>query len=110
MRKAIYIFGMFAATAMLMACGATKPAASASLTETDAARAAGKFPGATLASLNEGKMLYEQHCGSCHGLKKTNDYNEAEWRKIVPPMAGKAEIDKKKEDLILQYVVTMGRP
>jgi cytochrome c5 len=79
------------------------------LSQTDADRAAATFPGATLASLTEGKRHYEENCGSCHGLKKVTSENEAGWRKIVPDMAQKAEIDAKKEDLILQYVVTMSK-
>lgn len=80
------------------------------LTQTDADRASSKFSGATLASLTEGKTLYENNCGTCHGLKNPGNYGEAEWRKIVPPMAVKANVDAKKEELILQYVVTMGKP
>lgn len=79
------------------------------LSQTDADRAAAIFPGATLASLADGKMKYENHCGSCHGLKKLNSEDEAGWRNIVPDMAQKAEIDAKTENLILQYVVTMSK-
>lgn len=92
-----------------MACGAGKSAASVAMTDADVARAAAKFPGATMASLNEGKMHFEENCGKCHGLKKPGNYTESEWREEVPPMADKAKIDKKKEDLILQYVVTMAK-
>lgn len=98
------------AIVLFAACTSGKRVASVSLTEADAGRAAAKFPGATLASLNEGKQHYEENCGKCHGLKRPGDFTEAEWRKEVPPMAGKANIDKKREELILQYVVTMAKP
>ncbi len=90
---------------ILGACAAKKAAV---LSQTDADRASAKFPGATLASLNEGKKHYEDNCGKCHGLKKPSSESEAGWRKIVPDMAQKAEVDAKTENLILQYVVTMG--
>jgi cytochrome c5 len=79
-------------------------------TQPDADRAAQMFPGTTIADLNQGKMLYEQNCGKCHSLKKPKSRSEEAWRKIMPPMAKKAKIDKEKEDLILRYVLTMREP
>lgn len=99
MKKIIYIYVIL----LLSACSATilTPA------QGDADRGAQKFPGLTLAELNQGKTLYEASCGKCHGLKKPNALDEAGWRKIVPPMAQKAKIDAEAERLVLQYVVTM---
>jgi cytochrome c5 len=76
-------------------------------TQSDADRAAAKFPGLTLAELNEGKTLYADNCAKCHSLKKPKSRNEEGWRKIVPPMAKKAKITADHEDKILKYVVTM---
>ena len=97
---------LLAATILLLAACATKKATS-SLTDMDGSRAAAKYPGASLASLQKGKLLYEENCGSCHGLKSPTSYNEEQWGKHVKRMAPKAKIDKSTEDLILQYVVTM---
>ena len=90
---------------LLAACASKKT--TISLTDLDATRAAAKYPGASLASLQNGKLLYEENCGSCHGLKNPTAYNEEQWGKHVKRMAPKAKIDKPTEDLILQYVVTM---
>ncbi|MFN5621006.1 MAG: hypothetical protein ACK478_06880 [Flavobacteriales bacterium] len=90
---------------LLAACAAKKT--TVAMTDNDAARAAAKYPGATLATLNQGKTLYEDNCGKCHGLKSPSAYNEEQWGKHVKRMAPKARIDKPTEDLILQYVVTM---
>ena len=86
------------------------------LTQADAERAKDKFPESTLESLNEGKMLFEKHCGLCHNLKKPTSHSEAKWRVIVPKMVKnvnrkmkKEELDKHREDLILQYLVTMSK-
>src|SRR5215217_7926085 len=76
-------------------------------TQGDADRAATKFPGTTLADLNQGKTLYEQNCGKCHGLKKPTSESEEGWRKIMPPMAKKAKINAQQEEMILKYVLTM---
>jgi cytochrome c5 len=90
---------------LLAACAAKKTAVV--ISDADANRAAAKYPGATLASLQQGKTLYEDNCGKCHGLKSPTAYNEEQWGKHVKRMAPKAKIDKPTEDLILQYVVTM---
>jgi cytochrome c5 len=90
---------------ILAACAAKKT--TVAMTDADATRAAAKFPGATLLTLQQGKTMYEDNCGKCHGLKSPSAYNEEQWRKHVKRMAPKAKIDKPTEDLILQYVVTM---
>jgi cytochrome c5 len=90
---------------ILVACATKKT--TASLTDSDASRAAAKYPGASLTSLQKGKSLYEENCSKCHGLKSPTAYNEEQWGKHVKRMAPKAKIDKPTEELILQYVVTM---
>ncbi|HYF03778.1 MAG TPA: hypothetical protein VEC36_10410 [Patescibacteria group bacterium] len=73
----------------------------------DAARAAEKFPGTTMADLDQGKVNYERHCQRCHALYDPKSEPEAEWREIVPHMAKKAKIDAATEQSILRYVVVM---
>ena len=102
MKKSIF----FLATIIFLAACASKKAV-VSLSESDASRAAAKYPGASLATLQNGKMLYEEKCSNCHGLKNPTAYNEEQWGKHVKRMAPKAKIDKPTEELILQYVVTM---
>lgn len=96
---------LFSTLLILAACATKKTAAT--LTDSDAIRAAAKYPDASLASLQKGKLLYEEKCNKCHGLKSTLSYNEEQWVKNVKRMAPKARIDKATEGLILQYVVTM---
>jgi mono/diheme cytochrome c family protein len=81
-------------------------------TQSDVERVKTKYPDYTLAELNEGKALYEQNCGSCHGLKKPSSEPEGEWKEIVPEMTEKAnkkgaKIDARQQELILKYVITM---
>jgi cytochrome c5 len=83
--------------------------------QVDADRMNSKYPGYTLAELNEGKALYEAHCGNCHGLKKPSSHTEQQWSGIVPDMvrqvnkkAGKDLLNRSNEESILRYVVTMG--
>src|SRR5688572_26276175 len=83
-------------------------------TQSDADRGAAKYPGLSLADLNEGKATYEQKCQTCHGLKSPSSKDEAGWNKIVPPMvakvnkkAGREEINEARKDQLLRYLVTM---
>jgi cytochrome c5 len=99
------LFILTCCLAIIASCASKKTIAS--MSESDAARAASKFPGATMATLQQGKLSYEENCGKCHGLKSPSEYNEEQWRKHVKRMAPKAKIDKPTEDLVLQYVVTM---
>ncbi|MFM7023088.1 MAG: hypothetical protein ACKOXB_08925 [Flavobacteriales bacterium] len=91
---------------VLAACGASKVVVSAPA-QSDVDRGAKIFTGLTLNELNQGKTAYEANCGKCHGLKNPVKFTEAQWRKEVPPMAKKAKVDAKTEELILKYVVTM---
>lgn len=98
-------------TVLLAGCFTAKMAKPS---QDDADRANGKFAGGvTLAQLNEGKELYTNNCGTCHGLKKPGSETEEKWRKIVPAMVKKVNknsmvLNKDQEELILKYVVTMG--
>lgn len=104
---------------ILIACSTTKPqtqktTATAGISQTDAERGAKTFPDLTVQQLNDGKVIYEQYCGSCHSLKRPASESEKGWRHHVPEMveltnrkAGREEINAAKQDLILQYLVTM---
>jgi hypothetical protein len=83
-------------------------------TQSDVDRVSGKYKGYTLIDLNGGKVLFEQKCTQCHGLKNPAKRTVDEWTKIVPEMAHKAEnkpdvskITSNDQDLILKYLVTM---
>ena len=80
--------------------------------QSDVDRVSHKFPGYSLAELEQGKANYENKCTMCHGLKNPKSESEEEWRKIVPNMVKAANkktetIDPKTEESILKYVITM---
>lgn len=109
MKKLFIIFGSLIA----ISCGSTKLLAP---TQTDADRAAAKFPNVTLAQLNEGKVVFEAQCDKCHGLGKPVTKTDAELERIVPKMvvksnkkAGSEVIDAAKQESILRYLVTMNK-
>lgn len=95
----------------LAACGGSKTIL---FGKEDVERGATKFPGLTMASLTAGKLNYETHCQSCHGLISPKSKSEQTWRAVVPKMVNMANkkspmmaIDSAKQASILQYVVTM---
>ena len=95
---------------LLAACGSKMMLFS----QADADRGAVKFPGLTVSSLNTGKLNYETHCQTCHGLISPKAKTEQAWRIMVPKMVTMANkkspmmaIDSAKQASILQYVVTM---
>ncbi len=95
---------------LLIACGATKIIEP---TEKDVTKAKSTFPEVTLADLQAGKNIYEQHCGGCHPHKKITKFSEAQWRTITPKMVVKTNkkfnnvINAASEAQLLQYLVTM---
>jgi mono/diheme cytochrome c family protein len=102
-----------ASMALLLAgCLSTK-VSTTSPNQTDIDRVSDKYPGYTLAALNQGKNLYEQHCGNCHALKNPLSQPEKKWVAVVPVMVKKAnekfgpKISTQNQEEILRYVVTM---
>jgi len=85
-------------------------------TQSDVDRVSTKFPGYSLAELNEGKSLFEHTCNKCHHLKNPASRTEARWNKIVPKMLaklnkreGKQMLDEKQQETLLRYLVTMSK-
>jgi len=102
---------IFAASlSLVVACGAAKILEP---TEINAAQAKSTFPEVTLADLQAGKNIYQQHCGGCHPHKKITKFSETQWREITPKMVGKTNkkfnnvINAAGEAQLLQYLVTM---
>jgi cytochrome c len=61
-----------------------------------------EFPSEDIA---QGSALYQEHCGKCHKHKVVTDFNQEQWKKIIPPMAAKSKIDATQENKILQFVL-----
>ncbi len=89
---------------LIVSCAAYKPLTPS---QTDANRAQQKFPGTTLADLEQGKSIFEHSCNKCHSLKKPFTNDEATVRQVLPKMAKRAKLDNHQEDLVLKYLLTM---
>jgi len=81
--------------------------------QSDVDRVLSKYPDYSLADLNNGKSLFEKHCGICHGLKDPSSRTEIQWNSIVPKMTKKVNnkegnvLDANAEKAILRYLITM---
>ena len=106
---------VFLSVLFLIACGPVKLLIP---TQTDADRGATKYTGYTLDELNQGKLIYEQNCKSCHRLKKPTSFPEKKWSKIVPDMVkktnkwaakkpGRKSLNEKEQETILRYILVM---
>jgi mono/diheme cytochrome c family protein len=93
----------------LIALGACVSQKKLTPTQADADLAATKFPGMTMADLQEGQRLYTATCQKCHGLKNPKKFSETRLNEIVPIMAKKAKIDKATETKIHNYLVTLSQ-
>jgi cytochrome c5 len=110
------------ASIVLISCGSTKSTTSTKAgppipTQADLDRGLKKHPSLTMDELMAGKDQYQTNCGKCHALKNPGSRNEADWTKVVPRMAAKAQkkagkevIDAAMQESILKYLSTMAKP
>ena len=86
---------------------APKTAPAPEFSDADVARGKVFWSDCSVEKLSAAKNLYTGKCGTCHALKALSSEDEAGWKKIVPPMAKKANLNAEEQALILNYVLTM---
>jgi cytochrome c5 len=59
---------------------------------------------ATLAQLQQGRTLYVNSCGNCHGLPSPDSYSASNWNGILSNMAPRAGLTSAEETLVAKYV------
>lgn len=59
---------------------------------------------ATLAELQEGRTIYVNSCGRCHGLYSPNSYSSNSWKGVLSNMAPRAGLSASESALVLKYV------
>ena len=75
------------------------------LTASTVERAQGRWPDATLGSLEAGRSLFLGNCNRCHGYPIPSAYSEERWRKIVPWMGGKAGLSDAEQENVLRFLL-----
>lgn len=74
------------------------------VTADDARRAEGHWPGTTQAMLEQGRQKYIDRCGGCHSLHLPAAFTDAEWKRAVNEMQGRAKVSAEEKELILRYL------
>jgi mono/diheme cytochrome c family protein len=60
---------------------------------------------ATLADLQQGRTLYINNCGSCHGLYSPDNFTSSQWKSsIMPSMGSKTPMNSTEKSLVTKYV------
>lgn len=59
---------------------------------------------ATLQELQQGRVIYVDNCGSCHGLYSPDDFSASQWSGIMNSMAPEAGLSSGDKSLALKYV------
>jgi mono/diheme cytochrome c family protein len=59
---------------------------------------------ATLAELQQGRALYIDNCGSCHGLYSPDDFSASRWGNIMSDMAPQTSMSASETALVKKYV------
>ncbi|XZF15241.1 c-type cytochrome [Chitinophagaceae bacterium MMS25-I14] len=100
--KKIIRLSVIAAASVLLAQCAPKTA------KTVSASGSKKVEAATYTDdqVAQGKTIYNNNCGKCHGLKNVGDFDKTAWEHILPSMAKKARIDDQQTALVRAYVMT----
>lgn len=83
------------------------PKAMQPLTDADVERCKGYWADCSMNKLSEARRIYNGKCGTCHALYAPGARTEEQWRKIVPPMAGKAKLTVEEQTQVLAYVLSM---
>jgi hypothetical protein len=92
-------FALFTATLLLMAC--TKSPGTKDLYIPTTADATSK---ATLTELQQGRVLYVNHCGECHNLYSPDNFSSSQWPSILNSMAPRTSLTASQLDLVKKYV------
>lgn len=73
----------------------------------DAERAAKRWPGTDLKTLEEGRRIYTSRCSGCHALVPADSYTPQEWPALVDKMVDEAALSEHERVVVTQFLVTM---
>jgi mono/diheme cytochrome c family protein len=59
---------------------------------------------ATLPDLQQGRTLYVNNCGRCHGLYSPDDYTPSQWKGIISTMAPNTGLSSSEILLVTKYL------
>lgn len=81
-----------------------KPAPAGAKTPIDIAVV--KWPNTAQSELDEGKLIYETKCNTCHGLKKIVTRSEKNWIHEIDDMSPKAKLTAEEKLKLTKYILS----
>lgn len=105
LRLTLLAAGLFAA-----GCYPKAGPAPGALSNNSVTWAQAKWPGETAESLGVGKDAFMAKCNGCHGYPDLAEIADEKWPAIVDRMAGKSDLDEKKEEAVLHYILAAKHP
>jgi hypothetical protein len=103
MKRTNYFFLAVSLIAILGFTGSCKKIAtdSSSLYSPTAANVTAK---ATLTELQQGRTLFINNCGNCHGLYSPDAFSVAQWKSVLGIMAPRTAMNTSQVLLVTKYV------
>ena len=59
---------------------------------------------ATLQELQQGRVIYIDHCAACHNLYSPDDYSASQWPQVLSNMAPRAGLSSANTILVKKYL------
>ncbi len=59
---------------------------------------------ATLSELQQGRTLYINNCGVCHGLYSPDDYSASGWKRVMAGMAPRTDMNASQITITTKYL------
>jgi mono/diheme cytochrome c family protein len=76
------------------------------VTPSDAIAASARWPGTTVADLQQGQRKYADHCSTCHALYRPEAFPAQKWQGFVAEMVVRAKLGPDDVRDIVRYLVT----
>ena len=100
MIKRIKVFTVIPVLSLLLACSKQTPDTS-NLYSPDTPDVTSK---ATLAELQQGRTLYINNCGQCHGLHSPDEYSPNSWINVLGNMAPRTGMTAAQVNIVDKYL------
>ena len=106
MRTMFRTMPLVAALAILAGCATPRTAPAPGPISPEAVEMAkSRWPGSTAQTLDEGRTIFVNSCGKCHGHPDRSAYSESEWPPIMERMGKKARLSAEQTELVLHFIL-----
>ncbi|HVE85648.1 MAG TPA: hypothetical protein VND93_22495 [Myxococcales bacterium] len=72
-----------------------------------AARAQARWPGSSLAELEQGRAVFAQRCSGCHSLPLPDSRSEKQWKAVLDEMGEEAKLTPSERVLVERFLLSV---